>query len=150
MKAAATVAQNGRDATRAHARLDQVESTQSQHSGQIATANTGIAANSTAITANTTAITTANTNITTNATNLSATDSRLGGTSQETFLGTLGQMAVISSAFNSGIGTLSHGGASGWNDSAVDDFNALNSSFAGLVTLFNELITELVNQGYMN
>jgi hypothetical protein len=85
-KPAAVIADAGRQVTRAHARLDQVESTQSKQTSDISTNATNTA---TAQTTATTAQTTANTATTT----LTALDARLGGSSQETFLGSLSQIA---------------------------------------------------------
>lgn len=141
MKAAAAVAQHGRDATRAHVRLDQDESTLSQHAAQIATANTNIATNTTNITANTTAITTANTNITTNSTNLTALEARLGGSSQETFLGSLVQANAPGSASHTGVGTISGSGAT--NNITNAEFNSVNTDVNNIADLLNALIGRL-------
>ena len=121
---AAAIAKSTRETTRAHARLDAVESVQSKQTTDIAT---GVST-------------------------LAAVETRLGGSTQETYLGTLGQMSSISAASFSGIGTLSHIGAaptqSDFNN-LIDDYNALNSAYHGAVTQFNLLLTELVNQNYM-
>jgi hypothetical protein len=71
-KPAAAIADHGRQVTRAHARLDQVESTQSLQNTQISTAQTDITSNTTAI---------------------NAVNTGSGGTSQENFLGNLSKMA---------------------------------------------------------
>jgi hypothetical protein len=129
VKAAASIADHGRQVTRAHARLDQVESTNSQQASQITTANTAITANTTAITANTTAITTANTTA-------AALDTRLGGSSQETFLGSLNQATAPSNPAHSGIGTIS--------GTPTDvEYNATNSCLNNLVDTVATLISRL-------
>lgn len=122
--------------TRAHSRLDQDESTLSQHAAQIATANTNIATNTTAIattntnvTANTTAITTTNTTV-------SALDSRLGGSSQETFLGSLNQASAPSNPAHSGVGTIS-------GTPTDTEFNSLNTAFNNLVDTVATMISRL-------
>lgn len=85
-KPAAAIADHGRQVTRAHARLDQVESVQSKQTSDIST-------NAAATATNTTAIATTNTNVTTQGTDLAALETRLGGNAQETFLGSLNQLA---------------------------------------------------------
>ena len=78
-KAAASIADHGRQVTRAHARLDEVESVQSKQTSDISTNAAATATNTTAIA--------------TGATNLTALETLLGGTGQETFLGTINQLA---------------------------------------------------------
>lgn len=128
-KPAAAIADHGRQVTRAHARLDQVESTQSKQTSDIST-------NATATATNTTAIATTNTNVTTQTTNLTALDTRLGGSSQETFLGSLNQAAAPSNPAHSGIGTIS--------GTPTDvEFNALNTAFNNAVDTIATLISRL-------
>jgi hypothetical protein len=149
MKAPHNFAETGRQTTRAHARLDQAESTQSKHTSQITTANTNIATNTSNITANTTAINAVNTGS--------------GGTSHENFLGTIGQMGHETDASgpysHSGIGTVSHISSaptqSDFNN-LVDDYNATNTAFNNavdglnaLVVSFNTLLGKLQTENYM-
>lgn len=127
VKAPAVIADNARQATRAHARLDSVESVQSKQTSDI---------------------TTANTNITTGATNLTALNTRLGGNGQETFLGTLGSMSTLAhlSAANSAVvmpGTYNQGAAQTAINSAVDDVTNL------IINKMNSLIDELRSSNYM-
>ena len=77
-KPAAAIAKSARENTRAHARLDQVESTSSKQTANIAT--------------NATNITTANSNIAMNTAAIAAINTRLG-TANMAFLETLGQMS---------------------------------------------------------
>jgi len=139
MKAAATVADHGRQVTRAHARLDQVESTQSKQTSDIT-------ANAAATATNTTAIATTNTNVTTQTTNLTNLDSRLGGSTQETFLGSLNQAVAPSNPAHSGIGSIGHIGAaptqSDFNN-LVDDYNATNSCLNNLVDTVATMISRM-------
>ena len=123
------MAQHGRDVTRAHARLDQVESVQSKQTSDIS-------ANAAATATNTTAIATTNTNVTTQTTNLTNLDSRLGGSAQETFLGTLQQATAPSNPAHSGVGTIS--------GTPTDvEFNALNTAFNNAVDTIATLISRL-------
>ena len=97
-------------------------------------------------------IATANTNIATNATSITALGTRLGGNTQETYLGSLGQMAPIGNASYSGIGTLGHVSAPPSEtdfNGLIDDYNALNTAYHDLVTRFNTLLSELANQNYL-
>jgi hypothetical protein len=117
--------------TRAHSRLDTVESKQSKQTADITTANTNIATNTTSIT---------------------ALGTRLGGNTQETYLGTLGQMSPIGDASYSGVGTLGHVSAPPSEtdfNGLIDDYNALNTAYHDLVTRFNTLLGELANQNYL-
>lgn len=143
LRAPAHIAKSGREVNRAHARLDQDESTLSQHTAQIATANTNIATNTTNIATNTT-------DITANTTAITAVNTGSGGTAQENFLGSLQQMSFMGNESGSGVGMLSYSGASGWNNSAVDDYNALNTAFNNLVGAFNILLSELQAGKFMN
>lgn len=135
-KAAASIADHGRQVTRAHARLDQDESTLSQHAAQITTANANIATNTTAIATTNTNVTANTTAITTTNTTLSALNTRLGGSSQETFLGTLVQANAPGSASHTGIGTIT-------GTPTDTEFNAVNSDVNDLADLLNALIGRL-------
>jgi hypothetical protein len=128
------IADHGRQVTRAYARLDDVESIQSKQSSDIS-------ANAAATATNTTAITTTNANVATQTTNLTALDTRLGGSSQETFLGSLNQAAVPGSASHTGVGTISGSGAV--NNITNAEFNSVNSDVNDLADLLNALIGRL-------
>lgn len=135
-RAPAAIADHGRQVTRAHARLDNVESVQSKATSDISTNAANTATNTTHIATNTTAITTANTNIATQATSLTALDSRLGGSAQETFLGSLNQAAVPGSASHTGIGTIS-------GTPTAAEYNATNDDVNNIADLLNALIGRL-------
>jgi hypothetical protein len=128
-KPAAIIADAGRQVTRAHARLDEVESKQSKQTSDIST-------NAAATATNTTAIATTNTNVTTQTTNLTALDTRLGGSAQETYLGTLRQATAPSNPAHSGIGTIS-------GTPTDTEFNALNTAFNNAVDTIATLLSRL-------
>lgn len=139
MKAAAAVAQNGRDATRAHARLDNVESVSSKQTSDIST--------------NAANVTTAQNGVNTNTTSITTLNSNLGSSAHQAFLGTLTQMAHISGAgggfSHSGVGTLG-------SPPTASEFNSLNGAFNNLVdgvnnlvTIFNAVCSELSGGNYM-
>ena len=136
VKAAASIADHGRQVTSAHARLDQVESTQSKQTSDIT-------ANAAATATNTTAIATTNTNVTTQTTNLTNLDSRLGGSTQETFLGSLNQAVAPSNPAHSGIGTIS--------GTPTDvEYNATNGCLNNLVDTVATLISRLDASGILH
>lgn len=138
-RAPAVIAKSSREVTRAHARLDQDESTLSQHTAQITTANTNIAANTTAI---------------------SAVNTGSGGTTQENFLGSLGQMSHITDGSPTAAGPWTDGGVlqggptTYWTATAADALigwmNDVDNDLSTLFSLFGDLLTELQNSKYMN
>lgn len=124
VKAPTAIASNGREATRAHARLDNVESVQSQQTSQIAT---GV-------------------------TNLAAVETRLGGGTHETYLGTLTKMGHIGGAAggfsHSGIGTISTAPTAAEYNALNTAFNNLVDGVNNLVATFNGLLNELQTSNY--
>lgn len=135
-KAPAAIADHGRQVTRAHARLDEVESVQSKQTNDISTNAAATATNTSAIATANTNITTAQTGVNTNATNLSATDSRLGGSSHETYLGTLIQATAPGTPSHSGVGTVS-------GTVTAAEYNSLNTAYNNCADTVTALIGRL-------
>jgi hypothetical protein len=135
LRAPAMIKDQGSRLTRTEARVDGIGSVQSQHTAQIAAANT-------AITANTTAITTNTTDIATGATDLTALETRLGGNSQESFLGGLTAAAAPGMQSHSGIGTIS-------GTPTAAEYNATNSTLNDLVDGYNQLVGRLQAAGIL-
>lgn len=125
--------------TRIEARLDQGESNRSKDS-------TDIASNTTSITSNTTAITAVNTGS--------------GGTTQENFLGSLGEMSHIANGSPtaggpwSDSGVLQGGPTTYWTATAADALiawmNDVDNDLQNLYNLVGDLLTELQNSKFMN
>jgi len=118
--------------SRIEARLDQGESNDSKRAGDITTANTNIA----------------------------AINTRLGGNTQETFLGTLGLMSHITNGSQTALGPWSDSGVlqggptTYWTATAADALiawmNNVDSDISTLFSLFGDLLTELQTGKYMH
>ena len=146
VRAPAAIAKSTREVTRAHSRLDQDESTLSQHTAQIAT--------------NAANITTAQTDTNANTTAIAAVNTGSGGTAQENFLGSLGQMSHITDGSPtatgpwSDSGVLQGGPTTYWTATAADALigwmNNVDNDISTLFSLFGDLLTELQNSKFMN
>lgn len=94
------------------------------------------------------------------ATDLTALETRLGGDTQETYLGTLGQMSHITDGSQTSMGGWTTGGALNggptqyWDNShaaaLVPWMNEVYNDINTLFSLFGDLLTELQNSKYMN
>ena len=117
VRAPAAIADNGRQATRAHARLDSVESVQSKQSADISTAQTDTNANTTAI---------------------AAINTGTGGTTHENFLGTISKASHVNETNSGGwtTGGALNGGASQFWD---------NTHAAALVPWMNQVNADIGN-----
>jgi hypothetical protein len=88
-----------------------------------------------------TATNTNTTNITTQTTNLTNLGTRLGGNTQQSYLGTVTQAAVPGTQAHTGVGTISGSGAS--NNITNAEFNSVNTTVNDMADLLNALIGRL-------
>ena len=131
MRGPAAVAEHGRQVQRAHARLDQVESTTSKQTSDIST--------------NATNITTANTNIALNTTAIAAINTRLGAANMA-FLATIGQMSHYNETATGGWTT---GGALGAGTWDATHANALVTWMDQVTADIGAILSRLTGENYM-
>lgn len=141
LKAPRTIADHGRQVTRAHARLDNVESIQSKQTADIATNTTAIGAVSGGTGG------TAEQNFL-GLLAVAAVGSVAGGDStQADFLGNLAELANQGAISSTGVGTISGSGAV--NNITNAEFNAVNTQLNSLITSYNALLSHLQSNGFM-